>query len=927
MTTLPASPSSAPGADLYKDRWTWDRVLWASHCIDCYPGNCPMRVYLKDGQIVREESAAVFPTIQEGVPDMNPMGCQKGVSWNHMRGGEERLLYPLKRVGERGSGQWERVTWDQACTEIADAVLDAVQEVGPESIVAPSGCNISSWGGVGRGRYLSAVGGLVTDVNAEMNDFAPGLYMTYGTFDPVSSIDDWFHSEVFIIWFGNPFYTRIPHIHYVLEARYAGCEVVTISPDVSPSSVHSDLHVPVKVGSDGALALAMAKVVIDEGLVDETFVREQTDLALLMNPKTKRYLRESDLLPTGNAELFYVWDSGANKIVQAPKGTLFWGEVRPALEGEFTVATKDGPMVVTTVFTEMRKRLEEYTPELAQGITGVHPDTIRTLARKIARKRTNILGSLGNAGKFYHGDLIERGQLLLLALTGNWGKHGTGVRAWLTGLFDGSMTLGVKTKRGPAEVTGMLDMREAGMKALMAQDPTLTPAIISIEMTKNAGSGGAGGMIPPVFWWYRHAGYREAWDRREWHDPSMKREFVDYMNEAVDKGWWKGVDVPRQEHPTRVLIECGGNVIRRTRGGGNMLLKHLWPGMKMVVTLDVRMSSTALYSDFVLPIAHQYEKIGFGIPSTHTMNLTFCDKAVDPPGEAQNEWEAFRRMAEKLEERAKARNFQPVKDVRGVEHDPTKAHVSYTRDGVFVEEEVLADEMLRDSTISGTLPPNASLEDIRKHGYYRWQGLGISPRAMAQATDPQADETFVPFWKHVENGEPYPTLTRRAQFLIDHEWFIEADEHLPRHKDPPASGGDYPFMITSGHNRWSIHSLNIANDMMQETHRGTPHIVVNNRDAARLGIRDNDMLRVYNDMGEFSVPALVSASARPGQVVMYNGFEPYQFPKWAGPNDIEPGMIKWLHLAGGYGHLKFWVTEWQPSPVMRATRCNIEKVE
>jgi hypothetical protein len=58
---------------------------------------------------------------------------------------------------------------------------------------------------------------------------------------------------------------------------------------------------------------------------------------------------------------------------------------------------------------------------------------------------------------------------------------------------------------------------------------------------------------------------------------------------------------------------------------------------------------------------------------------------------------------------------------------------------------------------------------------------------------------------------------------------------------------------------------------------------------------------------------------------MYNGFEPYQFPNWAGPNDIEPGMIKWLHLAGGYGHLRFWITEWQPSPVMRGTRCNIEK--
>ena len=51
----------------------------------------------------------------------------------------------------------------------------------------------------------------------------------------------------------------------------------------------------------------------------------------------------------------------------------------------------------------------------------------------------------------------------------------------------------------------------------------------------------------------------------------------------------------------------------------------------------------------------------------------------------------------------------------------------------------------------------------------------------------------------------------------------------------------------------------------------------------------------------FEVMALTSPGAQPGQVVMYNGFDTFQFPNWAGPNDAEPGMIKWLHLAGGYG--------------------------
>jgi anaerobic selenocysteine-containing dehydrogenase len=196
---------------------------------------------------------------------------------------------------------------------------------------------------------VGRIGGLVTDVNAEMNDFAPGYYLTYGAFDPVSSIDDWFHSEVFIIWFGNPNYTRIPHIHYVNEARYHGCEVVTIAPDASPSAIHADYYVPVKVGTDAAVALAMAKVVIDEGLVHEQFVREQTDLPLLVNPATNRFLRESDLREGGSDEQFYAWDTKTNEAVRASRGTLLWGDAVPALEGTFTVQGKGGPIAVTTV--------------------------------------------------------------------------------------------------------------------------------------------------------------------------------------------------------------------------------------------------------------------------------------------------------------------------------------------------------------------------------------------------------------------------------------------------------------------------------------------------------------------------------------------------------------------------------------------------
>ncbi len=915
---------SARDASLYRKRWEWDSVFWASHCINCYPGNCPERVYVKDGKVVREEAAGTFQTIMPGVPDMNPMGCQKGAGWSRMLGGQERVLYPLKRAGERGSGRWERITWDQAATEIADSILDAVETVGPESVIAPSGGSFGTWGGAGRGRLLGIIGGIATDVNGEVNDFAPGHYLTYGTFDPVGSVDDWFHSELVLIWYGNPVYTRIPYVHYLNEARYNGAEICLIAPDVSPSAVHADYYVPVKPESDAALALSLSQVVIAEGLVNEQFVREQTDMALLVNPVTKRFLRQSEMEESGSDEQFYAWDSKTNRLIPAPRGCLFWGDAVPALNGAFTVETLQGPVQLTTVFALMKERLAAYTPELASEITGVHPETIRTLARKVAVKRTNIIGSLGN-GKYYHGDLHERAEILLLALTGNWGKHGAGVRGWMSGFFDGSLTVPAKAHRGPADVVAMLEGRERAQQLRLADDPTLTPAMIAIEGAKASSATGRGGMFPPVFLWYWHAGFRNAWRNPAWSDPAMKRPFEEYFDEAVAKGWWKGVDYPRPDQPPRVLIECGGNVIRRTRGGGRRLLEHLWPQLTAVVTMDVRMSATALYSDYVLPISQQYEKVAFGTSTSHVMHVTFCDKAVDPPGEAVDEWEAFGRLAAKLEERAKARGVQPYTDSRGGPHDLATAYTAYTRGGVFNDVEMMADEMLRDSGITGSLQADASLEGIRKQGFYRFNGVGISPKAIAQAAEPQPDETFTPFRNHVEKGEPYPTLTRRAQFLIEHEWFIEADEHLPTYKAPPLAGGDYPFRLTSGHNRWSIHAINIASELMLGTNRGTPHLVMNDDDAGRLGVADNDLIRIHNDQGEFRVPVLLSRGCPPGQVMMYNGFEPYQFPNWEGPNDAEPGMIKWLHLAGGYGHLQYWITEWQPSAVMRGTRVAIEK--
>jgi DMSO reductase family type II enzyme molybdopterin subunit len=910
--------------DEYRQRWRWDSVAWGSHCVDCYPSNCPHRVFVRDGKVVREEQSGTFTPIEAGVPDMNPAGCQKGAMWSQMLDGKERTLYPMRRIGKRGSGKWERVSWDEALSDIADKLIDAIQEVGPESIVrigepAEGGIQVL----ICASSLISRLGGITTDVQAEINDFSPGLYITYGKFDPAPSVDDYFHSELVLIWHCNPIYTVIPWYHFVAEARYNGAEVVLVAPDYSPSALHTDYHAPVRVGTDSALALGMCQFLIEEGLYDADFIKDQTDLPLLVRTDNSHFLRASDV-DGGRDDQFYWFDTKSKQVVEAPRGTLALGDVDPALEGEFDATLADGSKVrVTPVFTLLKNMLNrEYTPTKASKICGTHPDIMKRIARTAARKRTRILMGW-NSGKCYHGDLMERSMALFLALTGNWGKKGTGARSWAVGMFDGMFTSIAKAQPGPDAARQLFAMQDQGLAAIKAEDPTMTDEIAVAE----AGYRGArmGGMVPAVFFWYYHCGYRERWNNAKWNDPSMKRRFDEYIDEGIERGWWEGFRTPDEKTPPQVIFEIGSNVLRRARGGQNLFLKEIWPKLKLIVTIDWRMNTTGLYSDYILPAAQHYEKPNFCYTVPDVMNLTLSDKAVEPPGEAKSEWQISLALAKAIEKRAKARKFLEYQ-ARGFPIRLDNLYNSLTKDGAFAEDDRFMDEMIRDSVIGGVLPKGTDLETLRKKGHVRFTGWGKSSMALAQASDLEPDQTMAPFRWHTEKKQPYPTLTRRAQFYIDHDWFLEAGEELPVHKDTPKQGGDYPFVLTSGHPRWSIHSMNMTNRVILETHRGHPFMSMNPKDARDRGIENDEEVRMYNDVSSMQIAVKISAGVRPGQVIVYNGWEPYQFRQWKGAENVEPGMVKWLHLAGGYGHLQYRSIHWQPVPIDRAVHVDVQKI-
>lgn len=907
----------------YRDRSSgpWDRVVKVSHCVDCLPGTCSLNAFVRDGVIVREESSGDLPVVEEGVPDMNPLVCQKGLAWSRQLDSPDRLLHPMRRIGERGGGRWERISWDEALEEVADAVIDAIEEVGPESVVHEGTPEIGMVAPTMR--FASLLGATVLDVNAAIGDFFAGFHEVYGKFYPTYSFDDLFHSDNILMWHSNPAYTMIPLFHYITEARYRGATVALISPDVSPSHGHADLHVPVHPGTDAALALAMCQVVLEEDLIDSDFVATQTDLALLVRTDTGRYLRQSDLDADGAEDrfLYATEEHGPRPADPADlRRTLEGGTV--ALGGTWTVTTLEGTRVeVEPLLARLRRRLDEdYRPEKATEVCGAHPETIRTLARRIASGRTHVLIP-GGIAKFYHGDLMQRTLLLLLGLTGNWGRKGAGVGGWATGIFDGHLTAMSKPAPGMAGTDAVVSMIE-GAKSMMRQiDPTLTDELASTQMLRMMPS--SLGMVPPAFFWYHHAGTAERMDDRSNGDPSL-RKFSDYMAEATEKGWWAGMDRPSEQQPPRVLLEVAGNILRKTRGGKELMLEKLWPKLTKIVVVDVRMSETARHADMVLPAAGTYEKAGFGMPTPWTMLLSFSDAAVDPPGEAAGEWSILHGLLGAIARRARVRGLESYKDRQGTVRRYDELESQYTFGGAINSEEDLADEMVRDSEMLGNLPAGTTLETLKEKGYTRYADWGIMAMSEGQASPFPHDETHSPLRNHVELGHPYPTLTRRAQFLLEHDWFVEAGEELPVHKEPPPLGGRHEFRLGSGHNRWSVHAMNTTNPLLLQTYRGKPFVLINLADAERLGIGDDEPVRIWNDSGEFTVAAHLSPAQRPGALTVYNGFEGFMFPGGSGSNEVEVGAVKPLGLAGGYGHLTYTPTEWQPIPADRCVSVSIE---
>lgn len=903
--------------DLYRQKWTWDEIAKGTHYVNCwYQRGCNWNVYVKNGLVLREEQSATYAQTNASVPDFNPRGCQKGACYSHRMYEPDRLKYPLKRVGRRGEGKWQRVSWDEALTDIAESVIEVLRSEGPGAIYWDLGtAGTGGCGGMGAFRSTWILDTPFLDVNAEIGDHHPGAATTFGKIAFASSADDWFQADVILIWGGNPVYTQIPNAHFFTEARYRGARVIAIAPDYNASSIHSDLWVPVNVGTDAAFALSLAHVIVEEKLYDEAFVAEQTDLPLLVRTDTRKFLRESDVTEGGEEDVFYVYDLAARAARPAPKKSLRLEGRKPALEGEFTVRTLAGEIKVTPVFARLREKLREYAPETASRITGTGPNQLRDLAREIAAAKSVTILTQSNFSKYYHGLEMERAQALVLTLCGHIGKKGSGLSAFPYLSMDSPEMMG-GARPWPMKLAWLGVAAENAPKWIQGKWKGLTTEMFVYEEARNLYAKGK--FVSSVLFFYRYGGLKEIYGHSRAGDPHLTRDIDAYVNESVEKGW--------QLAPTtepRIFFEDGGNVLRRVRGY-DKVAEHLLPKLKLLVTIDWRLNNTGLHSDYVLPAAGWYEKddVTWATPIAPFAHAT--TKAVDPLGESKNDWELHCLLLKKVQELAERKGITMFRGRSGDERRLDRVYDDLTFGRRFMEgdsEKVLAELVRLSLNLKGT-----TWGQLKEKGYARFSSLGMGALNIGNATDIETNEPITPNRWHTEQKLPWPTLTRRIQFYIDQELYFELGEELPVHKDNPKIGGDYPLLMTGAHTRWSIHSIWRPDSRMLRLQRGEPMLYMSPKDAGPRRLEDGDWVRVHNDVGSFEVRVKLAPTLRPGQLLIYHAWEPFQFRGGRSHQVAIPSPINPIQLAGGYFHLRPTPFSGEPGQNDRGTRVEVEKI-
>lgn len=399
----------------------------SGYCALCV-SRCGAIALVENGRFVGLEPDPSHPTGQAL--------CAKGRAAPELVYHSDRLLYPMQRTRPKGDPDpgWQRISWDEALDLTAAKLRRLAATHGPESVVftiaSPStSASVDSIHWVER--LMHAYGSPNLSVSMELCGW--GRYLatiyTYGTSVPGAYMPDIEHAGCILFWGYNPNIARLTHAVMTAEALKRGARLIVVDPRRAGLAGKADFWLQVRPGTDGALALAMAHVLIERGWYDQAFIREWTNGPLLVRADNGRLLTEGDLTPTGSSQRYVAWHEaqGAPMLYDPAHGRYPGEGAELALFGTYTVDTWQGQVVCRPAFDHVAELCRRNAPKVAESICGVGHDQIEQAARLLWEARPVAYYAWSGVEQQSNATQIARAIAQLHVLTGSFDVPGGNV--------------------------------------------------------------------------------------------------------------------------------------------------------------------------------------------------------------------------------------------------------------------------------------------------------------------------------------------------------------------------------------------------------------------------------------------------------------------------------------------------------------------
>jgi anaerobic selenocysteine-containing dehydrogenase len=399
-----------------------------SFCALCI-SRCGATATLENGRFVALRPDPSHPTGQAL--------CIKGRVAPELVYHPERLLYPMKRTRPKGDADpgWQRISWDEALDTVAKKLTELSDRYGPESVAfnnaSPSTSALSDSVDWVR-RLRRAFGSPNHSISMELcgwGRYLANLY-SYGAGLPADCMPDLENAGCILFWGYNPTVSRIAHATATVAAQKRGARLIVVDPRNAGLARKADEWLRVRPGSDGALALGLAQVMLDRGWYDDDFVRDWTNGPLLVRADTGRFLREADLVRAGTAENYLAWDGTKGRpVAYDPNlGSYTADTAKLALSGSFDVETLQGPVTCRPAFQHVTELCGRYDPKEVERITGVAADQVVRTAQMLWQARPVAYMAWSGLEQQTNATQIARAIGLVYALTGSFDAKGGNVQ-------------------------------------------------------------------------------------------------------------------------------------------------------------------------------------------------------------------------------------------------------------------------------------------------------------------------------------------------------------------------------------------------------------------------------------------------------------------------------------------------------------------